>query len=178
MDILIGVLLVAGFALGFFRGAVRQLLALGVWLVAFLVAAYGRPPVGEWLGVQWPQFTPRYVEFVAFGLLFVVLLGLGVLIAEVAGARITLSRHEWVDDVIGGLLGAGLVLLSVASLIVIMDTGYERSGRPSSDIGWVRDAYVALSESELANRIEGSLIVGLDAVLGPLLPEDVRLAMR
>lgn len=177
IDIAIVALLLLGFVMGFFRGAVRQLLSVGVWLVAFLVGAYGRGPLGEWLGPLWPQYPPFYVDMLAFGIIFLFVFGVGLVLAQVVGARVTLTRHDWVDDLVGGFLGAALALLAVASIIVILDSGYEAASRPGGDIPWLRDLYVAVTESTIATRLEQSLITGLGAVLGPIMPDDIRAVM-
>ena len=65
-DVVIVVLLVAGFILGVVRGAVRQLIVLGAWLVAFLVAPYFRPTVGDWILSNAPEYSREYVDMLAF----------------------------------------------------------------------------------------------------------------
>ena len=57
------VLFLVGFVLvGFFRGALRQLLVLGAWLVTFVVAAQGRNFIADYLRAQEPDFSVQYAQ--------------------------------------------------------------------------------------------------------------------
>ena len=57
-DLLLLAIVGLGFAVGFLRGTVRALLAVGAWAVCFLIAAYLRVPLGELAGHQWARSTP------------------------------------------------------------------------------------------------------------------------
>ena len=46
VDVALVVLLAAGFLLGYLRGAIRQLIVVGAWLVVFLDSYYGAGPGG------------------------------------------------------------------------------------------------------------------------------------
>ena len=65
-DLLIGALLVLGVLLGVFRGAVRQLIILGAWLVIFIASIYLRPAVGDFIVGNVPQFSREYIDMLAF----------------------------------------------------------------------------------------------------------------
>lgn len=177
-DIVLIALLGAGFLLGYFRGAVRQLLTLGAWLVAFLLAAHARPVAADWLAAQWREYSLPYVEMLAFGILFAALVAVGLALAQFTGGRITLTRHEWIDDILGGLLGMGIVALTTASVYVILATIYGGAAVVTEeDVGWLRELHAALGDSAIVNQLRQSLLPGLGSILSPLLPPDVRAVM-
>src|SRR5215207_8868390 len=123
-DVLIILLLVAGFVLGFVRGAVRQLIVLGAWLVAFLIAPYFRPLVGDWITSNTLEYPREYVDMMAFVASFVVLFLLALSVIEIGGHTIQLSQRPAVDEIVGGLLMLGTTLLAIASVVIAFDSYY------------------------------------------------------
>ena len=55
--------------MGFLRGTVRALLAVGAWAVCFLIAAYMRMPIGGWLATK-GSLDAFYAKMLAFGAVF------------------------------------------------------------------------------------------------------------
>lgn len=177
-DLILIALLVVGFAVGYIRGAVRQLLALGAGLVALLLAANVRSLIGGWLSEQWPHFQVAYVEMLVFAMVFVLVFLIGFAFAQVSGGRTTITRHERPDAVLGALLGTGLVILTLASVYVILASYYGVPTRPGGqDIGLLRELHVALDGSAIIGALRDSLLPGLGAILSPLLPPDIRAVM-
>ena len=70
VDVALLILLAAAFLLGVLRGAVRQLIVIGAWLVTFVVAAYLRPTVGDWIASNAPEYSRAHVEMLAFAASF------------------------------------------------------------------------------------------------------------
>ena len=173
-DIALVVLFVAAFVLGYVRGAVRQLLAFGAWLVTFVLSAHLRVPVGDWLRSMDARFSENYGEMLGFLLMFLVLFGVAMVVIEVAGATIQVSRIEIVDDMLGGVLMVGVALVFVASLLFALETYYAvEQPIATTEVGFVADAHAALQESRVAGVLRSDLVPGLDALLGPLMPPDV-----
>ncbi len=179
-DLVLLLLLAGAFVLGFFQGFIRQLLGVGAWLVAFVLAAHLREPLGRWLDGQWTDFVPAYNQMLAFGILFVVIFGTLIAAVQLVYRESRYAvRYFLVDELVGGLLAAGLALLVMAALIVILDSFYGRVTSPQAiGLAWLTDLHRALDSSTLANGLRDSLIVGLGAVLDPLLPQTVRDVMR
>jgi membrane protein required for colicin V production len=177
VDLALLAFLAGAFALGYVRGGVRQLIALGAWLVAFVVAAFLRAPVADWIGAQAPQFSRDHVDMLAYLLLFLVLFGVALLVIEVGGKTLHLTERVIVDRFVGGLLALGVAVLTIGSLIVILDTYYRVGSGPgtaAAELGIVTDVANALDRSAIVRSLGGSLVPGLIALLGPLLPADVR----
>jgi len=177
-DVILVGLIAAGFVLGFLRGVIRQLLALGAWLLSFLFAAQLQGPLAEWLVTQEPEFSREYTNMLTFGTVFVVLFVIAFVAIEVVGTVSDLTTHPALDEVIGGLLGAGLVLLVIAAIVVALDSYYSvPASGPTSEIGILRGIHQGLDRSTLVGWLRDSLIPGLGSLLGILLPESVRRVM-
>lgn len=169
--------LAGAFLLGYIRGAVRQLIALGAWLVSFVVAAYVRGPLGDWIFGQGNGYSRAYSEMLAFGLAFFVLFALGVLVIEVGGSTIQLFQRGAFDQILGGFLALGVGLLMIGALLIVLDGYYIYAAAPvpgGSDIEFVRALHAALDRSAIVGALRGSLVPGLISLLGPLLPHDIR----
>lgn len=178
VDLVLVVLLAGGFLLGFLRGVMRQLIALAAWVVCFIVAAQLQRPMADWMVEQEPQFSLQYVDMLAFGAVFLVLFGGALVVIEVVGKVSDLTTHPALDEVLGGLLAVGVVLLTIASLIVILNTYYGlESPGPTAQIGILADAHDLLERSAICGWLTDSLIPGLGSLFGLVLPEGVRQVM-
>jgi uncharacterized membrane protein required for colicin V production len=174
VDLAIIILLVAGFLLGIVRGAVRQLIVLGAWLVAFLISPYLRPFVGDWIVANTSEYSREYVDMLAFTATFLVLFVLAVVIIEIGGRTVKLSERPLVDDVLGGFLMLGATLLAIASVVIALDSYYLNPVVGAAEQPFIHDLYNALERSAIVDAMHNALIPGLVAILGPLLPGDIR----
>jgi uncharacterized membrane protein required for colicin V production len=178
IDLFIILLLVGGFLLGFFRGAVRQLTSIGAWLISFLLAAHLSGPLGGLLVEQAPSYSPEYARFLTFGAAFVLLLVAGALIFQVAGTNVALTRHVPLDSMIGGALGTTLLLLVVTSLLIIFDSYFAVIGSAgTAEFRVLRDAHQATGESTIGNLLRQTVVPLLGTLLGPVLPAELRAVM-
>ncbi|MBA2555970.1 MAG: CvpA family protein, partial [Chloroflexi bacterium] len=168
-DLILVLLLAATFLLGFVAGFLRVLLALAGWLVAFLLAAHLRAPVGGWLGGQWRELAPEYSEMIAFGFLFLILF-IGSLLLIQLGYRksVRLVNYPMVDEFLGGMLAVVVGLLVVSAVVVALDTFYELQ-RPvlQNEVDWIGQLDDLLSDSAVANRLRESLVPVLGDLLAP-----------
>jgi uncharacterized membrane protein required for colicin V production len=179
-DLVIALWLLGGFLLGFMQGSPRALVVLAGWFIAFIVAAYLREPVGQFLADHGPGFAPGYAAMLAFGGAAAVLF-IAVLIAVTFTYKDTrhFTRFNLADEFVGGVLGSLVNLLVVTATIVVLDSFYGQSGASTNGtIGWITDMDRALDGSGIANALRSSLIPGLGAVLDVLLPLGVRSVMR
>jgi membrane protein required for colicin V production len=179
VDVVLVVLLAAGFLLGVLRGAVRQLIALGAWVIAFIVAAYLRSLVGDWIASNAPQYSREYVDMLAFLGSFLVLFTLAVLVIEIGGSTIHLTQRVAVDEVLGGLLALGFTLLSIAAVVIALDSYYAANPPTgATELDMVHQLHSALARSAIVSSMHDSLIPGLIALLGPLLPSNIPAVYR
>ncbi len=177
VDLVLLVILAGAFLLGFFQGAIRQLLGVLAWLISFLLAANLRDPVGDFLGQYWTFFPSGYSQMLAFGLVFIVLFVLVNIVIQARYRRAVIhSRVTVLDEIIGGILGALLAVLLVTTALIVLDSYYARGGGPGggADVPWISQTYRSLADSRIAGGLRTSLIPSLLAILGPLLPPEVR----
>jgi uncharacterized membrane protein required for colicin V production len=175
VDVILVVFFAAAFLLGVLRGAVRQLIVLGAWLITFLVSAYLRPVVGDWIASNRGDLSREYVDMTAWLLTFLVLFALAVAVIEIGGSTIRLTQRVAIDEVVGGFLALGVALLTVASVVIILDSFYAGTPTPGApEIDVVHQLQSALGRSAIIHQMHESLIPGLVALLGPLLPQSVR----
>ena len=171
------VLFAVAFFVGYTQGVLRQLLGIGVFLVAFIVSAYLRSPIGAWLASNWTWLPVEFSLMIAFTASFLALLGVMTLGVQVYYRRVMLaSRYAVLDELAGGVLAVAIVFLVVAALVLNGDSYYHGVGAqpPTGDVGWMRNLYGAFDGSALVHSMRGGLIPGLLALLGPLLPQAVR----
>ncbi|MEA2676579.1 MAG: Colicin production protein [Chloroflexota bacterium] len=173
-DVAIVVLLIVFLLIGFFRGALRQLLALGAWLVAFVVAAQARNFLAEWLIGQEPDFSLQYADMLSFLVIFLVLLVALLAIIELSGRTITVSNKAFVEEVVGGAALLLVGVLAVSGVIFILATYYAAPGQFTADVDLVRQLNTALGDSKIAGVLRDTVVVWMQSLLGPLLPPDVR----
>jgi uncharacterized membrane protein required for colicin V production len=174
VDVVLVVLLVTGFLLGYVRGALRQLIVLGAWLVAFLIAPYLRTVVGDWIMANSSAYSRDYVDMLAFLASFLVLFLIALLVIEIGGKTVHLSQRPAVDELVGGFLMLGATLLAIAGVVIALDSYYLHPVFGATEVPIVHDIYAALERSTIVDAMHNSLIPGLIAILGPLLPSDLR----
>lgn len=174
------VLLVAGaIVLGFVRGSIRQALALAAWPVTFLLAANLSPSLGRWLVSQAPTYSTEYGVMLAFGAVFALLFVAAVLIFQVTGSTMTISRNTTIDSLVGAVLGALLAGLTVIAIIVVLDSYYAVTAAPGNyHIELLGEIYSVSRESIIAEALRETVIPLLGDLLAVLLPDNVRAVMR
>jgi uncharacterized membrane protein required for colicin V production len=171
-DVLVIVLVVLGFAVGFLRGTVRALLALGAFAICFLLAAYIRVPLGAWLANN-GSLDAFYAEMLAFGAVFLALfIGL-VLVIMFSRTPTSITGHPLVDDIVGGVVGAFAAVLVVGGLMVILSSYYGVEGMATMEAGPVAEINQALLGSNIALAIDSTVVPWVAFVLGPVIPPEI-----
>ena len=176
IDIALVVLFASAFLLGVFRGALRQLISLGAWLVTFLLASYVRQPIGDWIAGQ-TAYSTEYVDMLGFALAFIVFFGLALIVIQIGGRTVELIARPGFDELLGGLLGLAWAVMAITSLLIILDTYYANPLPNSSELASVRDLVIGLRELSIADALHRSAVPGLVSILGPLLPAEVRASL-
>jgi membrane protein required for colicin V production len=111
----------------FFRGVIRELIAIVAWIAGIVGAIVFTPVVGDWLSGMSTHPTLRYI--VAFALIIVVALVLGALIAWPLARAVRAAGLGFVDRFLGALFGlARGVLVVLAFALVAGLTSMPRSG--------------------------------------------------
>jgi membrane protein required for colicin V production len=174
-DVAIILFLVGCLLVGFFRGAVRQLLALGGWFIAFVVAAQARNFLADWLRGQEPDFSVDYAHMLAFLIGFGILFLAALAIIELSGRTITLSERPFLEEAVGALVLLFVGLLAVTGVLIALGSYYQAPGGEfTSEVDLVRQLNSALNDSQIAHVLRDTMVPWVQSLLGPLLPPDVR----
>jgi uncharacterized membrane protein required for colicin V production len=170
-------LLICGFVVGFVQGVIRRMLGIAAISFSFLLAASLRGPVGSLLASNWTTMSAAYVEMLAFLGLFVVLsLGTTVAIQGFYHRTPAFEDKEWLDELIGGVLGVIQMLLLVGMVLIILDSYFRAtaSALGYGEIRALRQAYDGIDLSETARFYRDVLIpVGI-SLAGPFIPPDIQ----
>jgi uncharacterized membrane protein required for colicin V production len=102
-----------------------------------------------------------------------------VIIFEVTGTSMTISRNTTIDSLVGAVLGALLAGLTVISIIVVLDSYYAVTDVPGNyHIELLGDVFSVSRESIIAEALRDGVIPLLGDLLAVLLPDNVRAVMR
>jgi uncharacterized membrane protein required for colicin V production len=169
---------IAGFTFGGYRtGFVRRAAGLVFLALSFVLGAYLRAPIGGFIAGLNSDIPEAYGEMIAYVFVFPVLIaGLHIVTGPVL-ARVAVNglTHE-LDQLLGAVFGFVEAVLILSALIVILDTYLgTQSTLPAGSglqaiLGW-RDAIDASTTAHLLRSTTVPLVL---ALLGPLLPSDVR----
>ncbi len=182
IDIIIFFGLFAGGILGLLQGAVRRAIGILSMLVAFVLAADLREPVGDYLASNWTQFTPAYDHLLAFALLFLIFMAAAAMTTQTFYRRVDIyGKRPVVDDVLGAILGVAQAFLLLMIAIVIF-TSYSIPSNESAGGAdywrqlhqYMRDAQdMVIHQSWTAGFLRDHILPAFMTLLSPLLPADI-----
>ncbi len=176
-DLLLFVFVLAFFIVGYIQGTLRRLLGLAIVLVSLLFATNLRDPVGAWLARYWTQFPPEYSYMLAFGASFLVLFGAGSLTVQTFYHHTQLFAHStFLDELIGGILGAIQALLLVGILVMVLDSYFKASAFPvnANELGFLRSLFDSYDTSQTAPIFRNALIPGFMTLFAWIVPGSLR----
>jgi uncharacterized membrane protein required for colicin V production len=178
VDIFLLVIVVSTLVVGFFWGAVRSVMLLAAWLLAFLAASYLKLEFGSYLNSQWINFDASFNEMAAMGIIFLgILIAAPIIIIIITRGNQRISRYQVLDDLVGAMFALFVAVLGIAGLMIIMSTFYMPEGPVVFAEGgpeWAADLYQALRASNIGNGVEERLIPLIGIILGPILPASMR----
>lgn len=150
-------------AVGLFRGLVKEVLSLVIWVVALVVAILFRVQVAAALPIDDPNVSDTVREILAFALLFFGVLIAGGLINHLVAKLIEITGLTGTDRVLGGCfgLGRGLVLVLVALVFL---PGLV----PVDEAAWWRDSVLIprfLAFEDWARQVAADLSAWIAATL-------------
>lgn len=159
---IIFILLISG-ALAFFRGAVREILAIAGWAAAAAAAYYGfdyvKPFVSPYIGI------PLLTDAITSGGIFILAMVVLSLVSGAISHRIKTSRLEGLDRSLGFLFGLarGALVICLAYLVMVVfvppeeqpDSILEARALPLVEIGavWLVEAVPSDKRAEWLESI-------------------------
>ena len=176
-DLLVMLLLIAAFIIGYLQGSIRRLLGIASVLFAFVLSAHVRGPLGDFLISSWTQFPPEYSRMIAFGFLFLVIsLAFTLVIENVYERSPVMPRFPVVDPLLGGVLAIVQAAVIIGAGVMILDSYFLGAGstlRPA-ELLFLRDFANAVDVSQVAKIYRHDLVPAFFVLLGGVIPEDIR----
>ncbi|MGH2512532.1 MAG: CvpA family protein [Candidatus Limnocylindrales bacterium] len=177
MDIVL-VGFIAGFIYGGFRtGFLLRLLGIVFMVIAFVVSAYFRYPVGALAGTFFKDIPTDYANLVGYAIAFPAVLAVLHIVSHMVLGDVKV--HGFVaagtDKILGAILGGIEAVLILSAAIVILDTYFGTSSALGTGFhaGYLKDLTQAVNASETVKILRGTTVPIVLAILGPLLPTDL-----
>lgn len=126
LDIIVLVLVVASALIGLFRGLMREVLSLAIWVFAVLGTVALGPLVADWLALapsvaDWLTFGSGAAQAVAgYAIVFVAIILLGAMVQKLVAKALDATGLSGADRVLGLVFGGarGLALCLVAFVVL------------------------------------------------------------
>jgi uncharacterized membrane protein required for colicin V production len=163
--------------LGYAQGVIRRLLGIASIAFSLLLAANLRDSFGSFLASNWVQWPREYSFMLGFGFLFAVSsVVFAIAVQSFYRHAPIVSGKPVLDEILGGLLGVLQALVIVGAGILILDSFYRLPNVVVGDnqLQFLKDLSAAVNASGTARVFRESLIPPLVAIVGPLLPSDIR----
>lgn len=177
-DIFLLVIIVSALVIGFFWGALRSLALFAAWIFAFIGGAYLKVDLGSYLAREWGQFSPAFTDMAAFGIIYLgILLAAPVVIVISTRGNQNVTRIQVLDDLTGALFALLVAVLGIAGLIIVLSTFYGTDSNVVDATGgpqWTATLYHNLVNSTIGGGINDNVVPIIGAILGPILPANVR----
>jgi uncharacterized membrane protein required for colicin V production len=176
-DLLFLLFLFGMFVLGFMQGTIRRLLGIGSMLFSFLLAANLQGVIGPFLANNWNQFPDEYAEMLGFGIVFIAAtIAFSLIIQGFYHHTPLFPKYNFVDEVLGGILGVIQGVFFLGCIIVILDSYFLIPGAPQSsgEIPFLRGFFEFYDPSGTASLYRTQLIPGFYNVFGLLIPDTLQ----
>jgi uncharacterized membrane protein required for colicin V production len=175
-DLVVILLLVGMFVLGFIQGAIRRVVGILCMTFAFFIAAQLSVPVGKFLAENWTYYPTRYSVMIGFLVLFVAAVVALFLIVQGTYQKTQLfARHPVIDEVLGGVLGVvqGLLLLMFLTIILDQYFLFAPTAAKSTELPFLRPIWEALNVSGIGAALHQTVIPNFLGLVGLLVPDYI-----
>jgi uncharacterized membrane protein required for colicin V production len=176
-DLLFLLFLFGMFVLGFMQGTIRRLLGLGSMLFSFLLAANLRNVIGPFLAANWNQMPDDYAVMLGFLIVFVAAtIAFSLVIQGFYHHTPLFPKYQFVDEVLGGILGVIQGAFFVGVIFVILDSYFllPNATLSGGEIPFLRGIFEFYNGSGTANLFRTQLIPGFYNVFGLVIPDDLQ----
>ena len=181
VDLILLVLFMAFFVLGFAQGTIRRLIGIGALVFSLLFAANVADPLGVFLGNNWTQFSRQYSYMVGFGMVFLAAtLAFALVVQGYYQPQPLFARARFFDEVVGGLLGLIQAAILLGVVVIILDSFFRVPGIATDpqELPFLRDLWTALDGSQIVAVLRSSLIPAFFTLTGFLVPDSIESLYR
>ncbi len=177
IDLVLIVLFMGFFVLGFAQGTIRRLIGLAAVLFSFFFAANLADPLGAFLGANWTQFAKQYSYMIGFGTVFVAsALAFALVVQGFYRPQPLFEKARFVDELLGGLLGLLQAAVILGATVIILDTFFRIPGIPQDpqELPLLRDLWTALDGSQIVQAFRVTIIPAFIGITGFLIPDTIQ----
>jgi uncharacterized membrane protein required for colicin V production len=176
IDLVLILLFMGFFVLGFAQGTIRRLIGLAAILFSFFFAANLAEPLGEFLGANWTQFPKEYSYMIGFGTVFVAAaLAFAIVVQGFYKPQPLFEKARFADEAIGGVLGLIQFGVILGATVIILDSFFRIPGIPedSQELLFLRELWTALDGSQIVETFRTTLIPAFMSIFGFLIPDSL-----
>lgn len=176
IDLVLILLFMAFFVLGFAQGTIRRLIGLAAILFSFFFAANLAEPLGAFLGANWTQFAKQYSYMVGFGTVFIAAaLAFAIVVQGFYRPQPLFSRARFVDEILGAILGVIQFGVILGATVIILDSFFRVPGIPADpqELPLLRDLWTLLDGSTIVAAFRESIIPAFMGVTSFLIPDTI-----
>lgn len=177
IDLLVFFALFGMFILGFMQGIIRRLLGMAAILLALLVGAQVRGPLGSFLAQNWTQYPAEYNAMIAFGSVFLAgSIGVSIVIQVFFRPVPLFAKYPVIDEILGGVLGLIEGALILAAFFIVTDPFFLTVGQTArgTEFPFVREIHGALNDSITATVVRDRIVPFIFLLLGAAFPAAVK----
>jgi uncharacterized membrane protein required for colicin V production len=176
-DLLFIFVLAIAFVIGYIHGTLRRLLGIASIVFSFLLAASLRDVLGRFFASNWFQFPSEYSYMLAFAFIFAVsAIALSLLIQGLYKHQPLFAKANFVDEILGGILGVVQAMLIMGFILIILDSFFRVPdlAQTNGELPFLRTFWNAINDSGTASLYRQTLVPAFFAIAGVFIPADVR----
>lgn len=177
IDLVLILMFMAFFVLGFAQGTIRRLIGLAAVLFSFFFAANLADPLGQFLGANWTQFPKQYSYMIGFGTVFVAsALAFALVVQGFYHPQPLFEQARFIDEILGGLLGLLQAAVILGATVIILDTFFRIPGIPPDpqELPLLRELWTVLDGSQIVQTFRVTLIPAFIGITGFLIPDTIQ----
>ncbi len=177
IDLVLILVFMGFFVLGFAQGAIRRLIGLAAVLFSFFFAANLADPLGQFLGANWTQFPEQYSYMIGFGTVFVAsALAFALVVQGFYRPQPLFEKARFADEALGAILGLLQAAVILGATVIILDTFFRIPGIPQDpqELPLLRELWTALDGSQIVNAFRSTLIPAFIGLTGFLIPDTIQ----
>ncbi len=176
-DLVLLGLFAAFIAGGWASGFVRRLAGLIYLALSFVLGAYLRGPLGAIVAGIFPDIPKPYAEMVGYTAAFTVLVFAFNFFSRAILSKIAVQGMSKITDkALGAVFGGIEAVLIASAAIVILHTYATEVGilAKLSGFGILKEVADGIDTSTIGQILEKTTVPLILAILGPLLPQDIK----